>query len=442
MTTHNRLTNTELPPSNRWQVTGRWLGSAGIASIAIGFSASTAAVNIGLILLLLGILPEIRGLLRSTPPAAVIIAILQSTVLIIITVVANVRFPELSDHNWKHLEDLLIISGIPAVAVGWWLAHGGITYPAILGLLSIGTGIKSIGTINWDAVIATPFLGRPLITAINPNELAFISGALLVGIASLLISGNCTQNKSPLWRFVVIAAFSAIALCAGYLVVIAQSRAVVLGVLATLCFIAGARMWHTRKSAKGRRQTIVLLTVLVAILCVISLSPLGKMATQRFGKLGANIQTLMDNDLDSISSNSEGIRLLLWREGLSHLPDAMILGHGPGAAPHIIAQSTVPSLRHFNHFHNIWIHWLVTIGVLGTLGFAILFWKLLAISFQEAFSRAGGVCWPAAGLWIYFLIVSAAQLRINHPSGQAFLVLLSGMSYAAVYLRAPQPVTE
>jgi len=166
---------------------------------------------------------------------------------------------------------------------------------------------------------------------------------------------------------------------------------------------------------------------------LISISPLGTVLTKRFDDIGLSLQMPVSSDLDSAQDHSDKIRLLLWRESLSLARNAPLLGHGPGAAPALIAQSSAGHKRHYNHFHNIWMHWLVTIGIVGALGFALLFYSLAIRSTSDAMASDRLVSWSAVGLWIYFFVITLAQLRVNHPSGQAFVILLGGMSYFAAF---------
>jgi len=192
---------------------------------------------------------------------------------------------------------------------------------------------------------------------------------------------------------------------------------------------------------QGRKSTVIAVSTL-AIFCVITFTPIGQVLIMRFDGLGETLLMLANGDKEVMSGLDQSlkVRLMMWQESVSLIVDAPLIGHGPGTASLLLAESAHAEIRHYNNFHNLWLHLLVTIGIPGALGFALLFLVFSIKSARDAINHDRHISWSAFGLWVYFFVITLAQLHVHHPSGQAFLILLGGMScYSALDIRQKSP---
>ncbi|MCP4287464.1 MAG: O-antigen ligase family protein, partial [Gammaproteobacteria bacterium] len=252
-------------------------------------------------------------------------------------------------------------------------------------------------------------------------------------------SKSSLPGSNALWNSLFIVT----AIVSGYLVITSQSKAVILGICIAIASVLFLRILISRfnYNRQGRKSTVIAVSTL-AIFCVIALTPIGQVLIKRFDGQGETLLMLANGDLE-VMPGFELIlkdRLEIWLEGVSLIVDAPLMGHGPGTASSLLAESAHAEIRHYNNFHNLWLHLLVTIGILGTLGFALLFLVFSIKSARDAINNDRHISWSVFGLWVYFFVITLAQLRVHRPTGQAFLILLGGMScYCALDMRQSSP---
>ncbi|MCP4996080.1 MAG: O-antigen ligase family protein, partial [Gammaproteobacteria bacterium] len=302
----------------------------------------------------------------------------------------------------------------------------------LLALLTLGIFIGCFDGIDIGRAVHSPFAGNNIISDINSNELGFLAGIpFTVSSTSLLLdqrSKSSFPGSNTLWNSLFIVT----AIVSGYLVITSQSKAVILGICIAIASVLFLRILISRfnYNRQGRKSTVIAVSTL-AIFCVITFTPIGQVLIKRFDGLGETLLMLANGDIE-VMSGLELIlkdRLEMWRESVSLIADAPLIGHGPGTAPALLAKSSYSEIAHYQHFHSLWLHLLVIIGIVGTLGFAALFLSLSITSAKGAINHDKYISWLSLGLWVYFLVIIVAQLRINHPSGEAFVILVGGMSY-------------
>ena len=412
-----------------------WIGTLGLASAVLGLGASTAAVNIGILLLLLGAILVLDDIVNSIGIGQFLLAVMLTAFLLFATLWATFQLQVDTDTAWGNFRLLVKSAGLPSLAAGWWLLRGHLRYHHVLVLLSLSVIIGCFGGIDFETLFQTPFAGRRIISDINANKLGFLAGILfLVSCISLLLderSKSALPGSTSSWNifFVLSAGLT------GFLVISSQSRAVILGICLALITVFCVRILATRHKIlqQGRRYAVITISIL-ALLGLVAFSPLSEVLTKRFEGLEKSLHLLTNLGVDPQADLGGGdVRLLMWQQSLPLIADAPLIGHGPGTAPELLAKSSRREIRHFKHFHNLWIHLLVTIGIPGALGFAVLFLGLAIRSARDAVKHDRHISWTALGLWVYFILLTLAQLRINHASGQAFVLLVGGMSYYCAF---------
>ncbi|MCB1751339.1 MAG: O-antigen ligase family protein [Gammaproteobacteria bacterium] len=412
-----------------------WTGTLGLAGVALGLGASTAAVNIGILLLLLGAVLVLDDIVDSIGIGNALLAAALTAFLLFVTLWAIYHFGIDAHAAWKEFGTLAKIAGLPSLAAGWWLSRGHLRYHHLLILFSLSVIIGCIGGLNIEMLLRTPFAGKEIIiTNLNRNELGFLAGILfMISGISLLLDERAKSSlpgSGPVWNilFILTAGLT------GFLVITSQSRAIILGICIALVATFCIRILSTRHKIgrPGRRYALIAISTLV-LLGLITFSPLGQVLSKRFDGIEKSLYLLTNLNGEPLPDFKDNKRLLMWQESISLIAVAPLTGHGPGTAPALMAKSPHTEIRHYSHFHSLWLHWAVIIGIPGALGFAVLFLALAAQSARDAVRHDRHISWSALGLWVYFFFVTLVQLRINHSSGQAFVILVGGMSYYCAF---------
>lgn len=411
------------------------VGSLGLVSIAFGLGASTAAINIGIILLLLGAVLVLDDIVKTVTIDKVLLTALLTAFLLLATLWAVHQYQVDAKSAWKEFRGLVKIAGLPALAAGWWLQYGYLRYHHLLILLTLGILIGCLAGIDFETALHTPFAGRQIVTKINPNELGFLAGFLFIVSSISLLPETRSKSSLPgsdkLWNLLYIL----MAGVSGYLVITSQSRSIILGICGALVAILLFRFFIARHQTKqpGRRYLAISI-LLPALLGLVLISPMGKVLVERFDGIGKSLSILTSNDTEQLSDLSKSLshRIMMWQDGLSLIAESPLMGHGVGTARSLLAKSSHTEI-HYQHFHSFWIHLMVVIGIPGALGFALLFFSYATESAKGIIRHNSYTGWLSLGLWIYFLVIIMAQLRINHPSGDAFVILAGGMSYYCAF---------
>ena len=440
-----------------------WAGTLGLASVALGLGASSAAVNIGFVLLLLGsalVLDDIVKSMRITDP---LLALLLTAFLLFVTLWATLHSGVDSKAAWGDFRILVKIAGLPSLAAGWWLLHGHLKYHQLLILLALGILIGCFNAINIEMLLQTPFAGKAVITDLNPNELGFLAAILFIvsSVSLLLDKRSKTSFPGSSWHWNLL--FIITASLSGYLAITSQSKSIIIGICTAMVSVFFVRIMTTGHKTAQQRRRYGLVAISTLVICgLIALSPLGGTLVKRFEGFSKSLYMLptiymkqhdgvrdgdrfkFPHDSNSPSADTSLVgyeRFMMWEESIFLLNEAPLIGHGPGTTPGLLAKSSYTEIRRYKHFHSLWFQLLVVLGTIGTFGFAALFIGFATRSGRDAAKLDRHISWSALGLWIYFFVTTLAQLRINHPSGQAFVILVGGMSYYCAFDRFQNRVT-
>lgn len=410
-----------------------WIATSGVALITLGLGSSTTSTTIGLILLFTGSVLVIDDMIKEIPLGSFLLPAALTLFLLCITFWAIHQLQVEIKPAWKEFRSLMKIAGLPALALGWWLLRGQLRCHHFLVLLALGVFFGCFEGISFDSVLHTPIAGRKIFTAINPNELGFLAGILfLISTISLLLDAR-TKAELPGSNWIWNLLFIMTAGVSGYLIIISQSRSIILGIGFALASILLLRILISRREngQHGRRFAVITL-VLLACLGLVLISPLGKVVVERFHGVGQSLSMLTSKDTEQVAKLSESLRhrIWMWQEGVSLTAEAPLIGHGLGTARSLLAKSSHPEIN-YQHFHSLWIHLMVVSGILGMLGFVALFAHYVIASIRGVVRHDSYMGWLSLGLWAYFIVAITAQLRINHPSGVAFVMVVGGMSFYA-----------
>jgi O-antigen ligase len=154
-------------------------------------------------------------------------------------------------------------------------------------------------------------------------------------------------------------------------VTLTQSRAAWLALwpgLLLLLVLAIARI--ARSGAPLLQKSLHVPLLVVAVLGAFWLG--GTTLQERFDEERANIERLLNLDLDSVRSGNEagadfsiGTRLNMLKSGWQTWLEKPVFGSGPAAAKRTLAVHPDPILRRWNDYHNAVINILVCYGAVG-----------------------------------------------------------------------------
>lgn len=414
-----------------------WIGTTGVVLMALGLGPSTTAVSIGLLLLLAGSLLVIDDMARSLSRGSFLLPAGLTLLLLFVTLWAIHQLHVDAGPAWKEFKSLAKIAGLPALALGWWLVHGRLRIHHFLALLIVGLLLRFLDGIDFETALHTLLESGKIISNVKSKELGFLASVLfMISVGSLLLNArtrSALTGSSKLWNTIFILT----AIVSGYLVIISQTRSIVLAIGFALVLILLLRIIiHRRQSRQHGRRHLAISVLVVALLGLVLISPMGKIVVERFDGLGKGFTMLISGDREHLAGLSESFRhrILMWHEGVSLTAEAPLTGHGPGTARSLLANAFHGEID-YSHFHNFWIHLLVVIGIPGALGFVILFASYAVKSFKSVVEHDSYMGWLSLGLWAFFLVDILAQFRINHTAAEAFVILAGGMSFYAVNAR-------
>lgn len=392
------------------------------------FSTAGSNLSIGLILIATAVVfPLFWRDVRRQPVFWLAVAL--TAYILARSLLALQVYPELDESHNPHWSDLLKVTGLAALPLGWWLYRYPRHVPAILATALAGllTGAAFAG--DWNQILAANF-GSRVVWGYSPNYLGTVSGAASLGLLSWLVLGTKPGARRWAWfiglPLLIITAF---------FLYTSQSREAWVALPIGLLTLFGAVL----KYCHSRRRCSVALASLVGALAAIALAVFafdgGVLLLKRMTNEWHTMVAALSGQLDAVvaAGGSTGLRVEMWLAGLEAATVKPLFGWGPGAGM-IVLQGEFADMR-FGHFHNLYIELLVSLGVVG-LGLT----AITIICFMRAARRASRLgLWPDA-LSVGVLAVTAFTavtvlfaIRIGQTEGRASLTLLTALYGMAAF---------
>ncbi|OYD55697.1 hypothetical protein CGK74_00670 [Thauera propionica] len=405
------------------------LGLAGLYLYALGAMPSTVAAKTALLCMAIGAALQWRSFwqaLRSQPLFWLLLAF--AAYLAIGAVIASQAFPQTSDDQRRAVLDLLAASGPPLLLGAYWLRHDGqprrrTTHILLLAAVGLLLTITYKGA--WSSLVQVANSSR-FTMGMSPNAAGILGGVLFWGALLGLLS--CIRLSVAIhmrWPF----ALSMLALCllGSMMLVLSGSKSAWVATALALPPLAPLYIRH----ALSQRQRRVALAVLAIGVLLVALyaSTLGRGVLEtRTGSAITALAQILDEDSIDVKDGSIGPRLQMWNEAIANVEQHPLTGWGPGSTKMLLRNSENPEIRNFPHFHNLPLHFLVSLGLLGTLlfyaiqaGLALKAWQ----SFRSGAAAAEHAFFTLGGLAL-FHVAHLFQYRLNNTPGQ-FLLTLAGM---------------
>lgn len=406
------------------------LGLAGLYLYALGAMPSTVAAKIAMLCMAVSAAMQWRSfwqVMRSQPLFWLLVAF--AAYLAIGGVIASQVFPQTSDDQRRAVRDLLAACGPPLLLGAYWLGKDGLTTARrtthILPLAAAGLLLTITYKEAWPSLLQSAGTAR-FTMGMSPNAAGVLGGMLFWGALLGLLACIRQAAAMPMrWPF----ALSMLALCllGSMMLVLSGSKSAWVATALALPPIALLYVRHALSQRQRRLSLAVLAVGVVLVALYASTLGRGVLETRTSSALTA-LGQIFDKDPIDVSDGSIGPRLQMWNEAVVRIEEHPITGWGPGSARMLLSTSDNPEIRNFPHFHNLPLHFLVSLGLLGTLlfyaiqaGLALKAWQAFrsgAATAEHAFFALGGLA--------LFHIAHLFQYRLNNTPGQ-FLLTLVGM---------------
>ena len=437
-----------------WSDLGRnlvtWLGVGGLALWAFSAGIDRSGIRIGSALMTVTLLIQWRDLwprIRKDP-------VFWTGLVLLLYLIADawwaVRlFPATVVAQRHSVGDLAVFSALPALPIAWWMGGNGRRIGWVLVLMLAGLTVGVLIDFNWSDP-ASYLHGARLIAARSPNGLGLYSATAVLGLAifGTLYILTDKKERSPASRFSLAVAWIVAALTYTVVLVLAQSRsawlaaAIVIVPIVTLFIYRVARL-RVRNSTVSWRPLVITLVGIVIVGSVAIYASFGAIEKRIVGATEELAVESPESTAD-ISDIAVRTRLELWKFGLARFGEHPLLGFGPGTARHLISTESAPIIQRYRHFHNLYLHLLVTVGIVGAVLVAVVGMLVLRAAWIAV--RAGSMpvefAYFVGGAALLYLLVSFFTIRHDDTYGRTYLLLLSAIAYSFWLHRdvARQPV--
>lgn len=339
--------------------------------------------------------------------------------------------PEWLDH---HLSDALYVFLVPfmVLLVAWALRGDQQRMYLVLKVALAGLFVSILVPLITGQVPLEAFLegGRQRMMFSNELRLGLYSAAALLG---LLIFRPRGLSLWPLHLVVLSGYVLAMALLAQALIV-SQSRAAWLSSIIVLLLSALIALVISLRRSPARAVTAQVLPGLLVLILVIApvaflLHSNATLIEQRWAPVAATIQAALDGE--TVGTDAVGKRYRMWELGIEKIAERPWFGHGAGTARDYLHEAQAP-IQGYNHFHNIFIHLLVSFGVIGlvlVMGVFIILFVAVAHSWRRGFLDERLALFVAGALML-FLLDSFTGYTISRGQGRLFIALVGGMAYS------------
>ncbi|MFC3153102.1 O-antigen ligase family protein [Litoribrevibacter euphylliae] len=261
----------------------------------------------------------------------------------------------------------------------------------------------------------------------NAQHIAMLFGvSLILGFYCLFI-GHQRKNHKLIWFVLgtLVVVISALG------VVVTQTRAVWLGLVAVLLSITLGYLIVSLRSRKLNRAGLVGLLAIFTILIGLFSSNFGDTLSNRVKSEFSNVKTVLSGSSDYKANSSTGIRLTTWTESLEWIAERPFAGWGGNGRELVVKHSdrlTERNKERFRHLHNSYLDTLVNYGVLGLMCLFGLFvyWGYLVKRTYTRQALSAPTLVMLSMLLIFWLVINCFESYMYYSSGSYILALIGG----------------
>lgn len=400
-----------------------WAGLAGLCIFAAGGWLLEAAIEVGFVLMLVAFLVNFRDAWPHLRRHAVFgICAAFGAYIVARAGIALWEHPEAAGALWNGLMASLAVSGVGSLIVAFWLAGDGRRIRWALVLACTGLVLGLLVNLDWENVDAYMSGQRMTRVSLGANGPGLYSMSAIIGIVALAVPA-IVRRRDKAQKYLLGS------LCVIALVVLAtafvwnQARQAWLAAALVLPVV----LVGTIRTTRSRAVTVGALSLL-AVFLVVGIAN-SDLVARRMSHVDELVASIVSLDVDEVPDTSVDHRVRIWREGIRRIEQRPLFGWGPGMAPVLSKES---GAVRYEHFHNIFMHVWVELGLIGLLLF-LAAWAAMLRELLRAYREGSATPQYAlfvAGVVGLFTLVTSVDMRHDDVHGMFYVTSLGALALA------------
>ncbi len=350
------------------------IGLAGLYTFSFGAWLGIALANLGLLLMLIGLLIDWRRVFTAWRSSYWTWLVLVSLLTLALSAWQGMSVDH--DTPLRHGKEARRLAMLWLfLLLAWWLAGDTRRIATALILAAAGFVIGRLSALDQDGQLMILNLGyRP---GFGLPTLAFAQYTATLLISLCLVGPRLQALKlahAPVRLLLLLAWLSAIALSLAGLL-LAEARMVWIATAAVLVPAIAVLLVGREQNPSGRAKTATQgrMFALVAILMLAVAALNFNIVSERITTEREALDSLLSKDVAQTGYGSVGLRVHAWIYAVELMETHPWLGWGPAASRALLASHPEPRMHVIPDFHNTPLEFLVTVGLLGSIPFALAF---------------------------------------------------------------------
>jgi hypothetical protein len=369
----------DMTDKQRWHSVGEWIGFTGLTLFCFFSLLSISGANLGLALMLLGLVFSPQAW-RQLPRQPLFWAAILSIVYVFISrFVSPIGAIGDADVQNDQAKDWAMLFLFPVTA--WWISRHPNRQLYSLGLMFAGFAAGILTSLYSGS--ASTLLGGMRSGMHFGKAIIFGFDCAVAILAMMIMIVYWLDPRLELsWpqRVVRVGIVLLVLLFFSQGLVVSQSRGVWLAMLLTLPVMFSILWYGMKDTYVMKRKAKVLVFLSVFSIVALALLANWKVITERLVYENMAFGVVVSEGLEKAPLSSSTYRLHLWRFGLEKWLEEPVTGWGPGTTYSLVEVENVQELKNpngkgFDHLHNAYLELLMQLGLIGlffTLWNAIL----------------------------------------------------------------------
>jgi O-antigen ligase len=422
-------------PGSTLQNISDWIGVTGLYLFSFFSLLSIAGANIGLGLMLIGLIFSSEAWRRLSRQSLVwaSLVIIAYIILRSIDASAQIEADQKTQLNQARDWTQLFLFFIPA----WWLSQSPQRIPTALALMFGGFSLGMLTTLDSDMLSQIAQGVRSGLHFGKPIIFGFDCAAAILGLIVLAIYRLNPQLEQTRLRRITTVGLTILAiLFFTQGLIISQSRGVWLSIVFAIPTIFLTLKFTRQSKQQPKISLFVPLSALAALLALI-LALNWNTILERITSERQELGIVVTEGLDKAPLGSSTYRLHLWEFGLNKWLERPFTGWGPGTTYTLVEAENNPALRDiqgvsFDHLHNAYLEVVFQLGLIGII---LIAWTcgLMISKLMEAYRNKRLSIYFLAFLFSNFVLIAVYSLtdfRHLHWNWRFYWLLIAGTAYA------------
>ena len=412
-----------------------WTGLAGLYLFCFFSLLSIAGANLGLGLMLIGLLlsSDAWRQLPRQPLFWASLLIIGYIVLRVIDASGQIEAEQKTQFNQARDWAQLFLFFIPA----WWLSQSPQRIPTALVLMFGGFSLGILSTLDGAMLTQIVEGTRSGLHFGKPIIFGFDCAAAILGLIVLVIyrlDPQLGQTRGHRAAMIALTVLAILFFTQG--LIISQSRGVWLAIVFAIPTIFLTFKLTRQRKRQPKVSVLIPLTGLTLVLALI-LALNWNTITERVSSEQHELSIVVTEGLDKAPLGSSTYRLHLWQFGLKKWLERPFTGWGPGTTHALVEAENNPALQDhlgssFDHLHNAYLEVVFQLGLIGIFLIALIC-GLMVSKLMEAYRRKRLSIYFLAFLFSNFVLVAVYSLtdfRHLHWNWRFYWLIIAGITYA------------